>query len=271
MERKGSRFLTAQWLHLAILNFEIDPHVLGPLVPAGTELDKWQGRTLVSLVGFLFHDARLWGLAIPFHRNFEEVNLRFYVRRRTGEGWRRGVVFVKEYAPRRAVAWIARRVYGENYTVAPMRHRIDLPQAGPDSTRSANYWWTVDGAENHLAVTADGQAETARRGCEQEFVIEHYWAYTGGMDRHTLEYRVHRPRWKIWPAREASFTGDVARLYGSRFVESLSAPPRSAYLVDGSSVIVFKGVHIADDLVNPASTHPFEALPTRYTNETASA
>jgi uncharacterized protein YqjF (DUF2071 family) len=68
-------FLTAEWRHLAMLNYIIDPALLKPLVPAGTELDFWGGQTYVSMVGFLFLNTRVRGIPIPFHRNFEEINL----------------------------------------------------------------------------------------------------------------------------------------------------------------------------------------------------
>src|SRR3954468_11982990 len=93
-------FLTADWRFLAMLQYEIDPDVLRPFVPRGTELDDWRGRTLVSLVGFQFLDARGLGAPIPFHRDFAEVTLRSYVRRRAPEGWRRAVVFLREIVPR---------------------------------------------------------------------------------------------------------------------------------------------------------------------------
>src|SRR5260370_5549294 len=108
-----------------MLNYLGEPRVLAPLVPAGTELDQWNGATFLSVVGFMFLDTRLFGIPIPFHRNFEEVNLRFYVRRKSPEGWRRGVVFVKELVPRMAVAWAARALYNEKYKAVPMSHRVE--------------------------------------------------------------------------------------------------------------------------------------------------
>ena len=98
------RFLSAVWRNLVMLNYEIEPDILRPLVPQGVELDSWKGKYFVSLVGFQFLDTRVLGMPIPFHRNFEEVNLRYYVRRRVEKGWRRGVVFVKEVVPRWAIA-----------------------------------------------------------------------------------------------------------------------------------------------------------------------
>ena len=43
----------------------------------------------VSLVGFRFLNTRVLGVSIPFHRDFDEVNLRFYVRRNIGSEVRR--------------------------------------------------------------------------------------------------------------------------------------------------------------------------------------
>src|SRR5579864_6306955 len=126
MTSARSEFLTAEWRHLAMLNFEVDPTILRPFVPSGTEPDDWQGRTLVSLVGFLFLNTRVYGMRIPWHRDFEEVNLRFYVRRKTSEGWRRAVVFIKELVPRQAIAMAARLLYGENYAGIPMNHQIQV-------------------------------------------------------------------------------------------------------------------------------------------------
>ena len=118
-------FLTANWRYLAMLNFAVDPKILQPLVPTETELDFHEEKTFVSVVGFLFLDTRIIGLPIPLHRDFEEVNLRFYVRRKSANEWRRGVVFVRELVPRRAIALVARTFYGEPYLALPMRHALE--------------------------------------------------------------------------------------------------------------------------------------------------
>jgi uncharacterized protein YqjF (DUF2071 family) len=97
-------FLTAEWRNLAMLNYEVDQSLLLPFVPSGTTLDQWEGKTYVSLVGFRFLKTRVLGLPVPFHTNFDEVNLRFYVRRRIAGDVRRGVVFIREIVPRWAIA-----------------------------------------------------------------------------------------------------------------------------------------------------------------------
>src|SRR5687767_14420287 len=108
-------FLSAEWRYLAMANFRIEPAVLEPFVPRGTRLDMFHGEAYVSLVGFLFRDTRVLGFSFPRHRDFEELNLRFYVVRDVEGESRRGVVFIKELAPRWAVCTIARALYNENY------------------------------------------------------------------------------------------------------------------------------------------------------------
>src|SRR6185295_4061969 len=135
----GRTFLTAEWRYLAMLNYEIDPAVLSPLVPRGTELGRWNGKTFVSMVGFLFLNTRVMVLSIPFHCDFEEINLRCYVRHRAADGWRRGVVFVKEIVPRAAIAWTARWLYDENYVALPTGNVILRSEHNPAHIESVKY------------------------------------------------------------------------------------------------------------------------------------
>jgi uncharacterized protein len=230
-------FLAAEWRHLAMLNYDIDPGVLAPFVPAGTELDTYAGRTLVTLVGFLFLKTRVWGIPIPFHRNFEEVNLRFYVRRKAEDGWRRAVVFVKEFVPRYAIAATARALYGENYVSVPMSHTVGAGKV--------SYRWRYKGAEHSIRMTVRGEPRDPEAGSEAEFITEHYWGYARGPHGRTLEYRVAHPRWRVWEAQSGQLVGDVGKLYGDKFVEALRGPPASAFLAEGSDVTVFRGVPLA--------------------------
>jgi uncharacterized protein YqjF (DUF2071 family) len=224
-----------------MLNYEVDPAILASRVPAHTELEDWGGKTYVSIVGFLFRDTRIRGIAFPFHRNFEEVNLRFYVRRKAQDEWRRGVVFVKEIVPRRAVALVARLVYGENYQAMPMSHRIGRAPDAPDSLQSVSYSWRFQGRENSLAVSIAGAPQLIEDRSFDEFIAEHDWGYSGRPGRPTIEYRVDHPRWRIWRARDATLRCDVAALYGSEFVRALDQPPESALVAEGSDVTVRSG------------------------------
>jgi uncharacterized protein len=235
-----SPFLTAEWRRLAILNYEIDPAVLQPYVPAGTELDSHDGKTYVSMVGFLFLRTRLRGFAIPFHTNFEEVNLRFYVRRRVGDESRRGVVFIKELVPRPAIAWTARWFYHENYIAVPMGHRNH--KYGTE--RRVTYEWSFAGRSHYLDLHADGEAHLPQENSLEAFITEHYWGYARQRDGGTMEYQVEHPRWQVWPAREAIFCCEVEALYGKAFAPFLPPTPASAFLARGSDVAVYSGVRI---------------------------
>jgi uncharacterized protein len=235
-------FLTARWRYLAMLNYEVPPEVLAPFVPRGTELDSWQGKTFASVVGFLFQDARVWGVAVPGHCDFEEVNLRFYVRRKAEDGWRRGVVFVKEIVPRLAIAGTARLLYGEKYVALPMRHTIlgDPARGGLHVT----YGWRSQGCWHGIGAVVSGGPQEALPGSEEEFITEHYWGYSSLRGGGTVEYRVEHPRWRVWPVRQSVFDCDVAGVYGERFAGSLAGEPSSAFLADGSEVAVYSGVSL---------------------------
>ena len=237
-------FLSAEWRWLAMLNYRVEPSLLAPLVPAGTELDAWQGTTFVSVVCFLFRRTRLLGLPIPFHRNFEELNLRFYVRRAQGPDTRRGVVFVKELVPRRAIATVARLVYNEPYRALPMRHQIDLDASTGDPTY-VEYGWRLGGRWARVSVVPRGPSAPIATGSEEEFITEHYWGYTRQRDGSTVEYEVEHPRWRVWQASEATLDADVEALYGADFARVLAGRPSSAFLADGSAVRVMRPVRLA--------------------------
>jgi uncharacterized protein YqjF (DUF2071 family) len=222
-----------------MLNFDVDPTVLDPLVPAGTELDDWEGRTVVSVVAFLFLNTRVLGVSIPFHRDFEEVNLRFYVRRKADNNWRRGVVFVKEIVPRVAIAFAANALYGEKYVATKMRHSIERDNSSPVRMRAVSYSWWLRGREHRMELSTDGAPCVVAKGTEAEFITEHYWGYARRRDGRTTEYRVDHPCWQVCMATHANLDWDVAEVYGRRFVEFLNAPPASAFIASGSKVAVF--------------------------------
>src|SRR6266480_7134269 len=218
-----------------MLNYVVDPRLIAPLVPAETEIDFKNGETFLSLVGLLFHDTHLLGFPIPLHRDFEEVNLRFYVRRKSADTWRRGVVFIREIVPRRAIALVARTFYGENYVAVPMKHEIeDL-----NGNVKVEYSWRRHRKWESLKMNAAGEPQPIPAGSHAEFITEHYWGYTGSRSG-CSEYRVEHPRWKVWNADRFELHADIATLYGDQFAETLNAPPCSAFIADGSPIEIFK-------------------------------
>jgi uncharacterized protein len=237
--KRPAPFLTAQWRYLVMLNYEVEPLVLSNLIPAGTELDRWNGKTFISIVGFRFLKTRVLNLPLPFHRNFDEVNLRYYVRRDSVEGARHGVAFIKEIVPRAAIAWVARTIYNENYIALPMRHRI----APPTETEQGAivYEWKHRGRWNRMAVQTNEPAYLPDQNSEETFITEHYWGYARQRDGSTVEYEVEHPRWNVWRASEIELDCDAASIYGEQFAQFMKGEPSSAFVADGSGVIVRRG------------------------------
>lgn len=227
-----------------MLNFSVEPSLLEPLVPRGTVLDTWRGVTLVSLVGFLFTNTRVLGIPIPAHRTFEEVNLRFYVRRTVGAETRRAVAFIRELVPRRAIALTAQLVYNEPYVAMPMRHTFGpmRPDGVPDHIE---YAWRGPRGWTRLTCTVTSPPRTAAANSQEEFVTEHYWGYTRQRDGSTVEYRVEHPRWRVWDVNAAPIGADLEATYGSDFASVLSTRPTSAFLADGSPVTVYAPTPLA--------------------------
>jgi uncharacterized protein YqjF (DUF2071 family) len=239
-------FLRAEWRSLAMLNYLVDPSVLLQYVPAGTELDSWEGKTFASLVGFRFLKTRVFGIPFPFHRNFDEVNLRFYVRRTDETGVKRGVVFVHEIVPRWAIAAIARGFYNERYLARPMAHSVDSLNS---EHIAATYSWKSAGCWNRINLAASGEPMLPEEGSQEQFITEHYWGYAKAKRGGCTEYRVEHPPWRVWQASEASFEGDTEELYGRQLASTLKQAPFSAFLAEGSEIAVYRG----HTLQNPIS------------------
>ena len=234
-ERSSPRpiFLTAEWRKLVMANYAVVPELLRPFVPHGTELDLFAGTCYVSLVGFLFTNTRLKGITIPFHTTFEEVNLRSYVRHRGPDGWRRGVVFVREFVPKSALTFVARTIYGEPYATVPMGHAWSME----NGSLTVRYRWKKQ-RWHHIAVEAAATPMDAAPGSEAEFITEHCWGYTRRGPQRTLEYGLEHPRWPVCPVLRHQVDVDFGLLYGERFGVLNGQPPASVLLAEGSSIVV---------------------------------
>ncbi|MCL8538584.1 DUF2071 domain-containing protein [Chryseobacterium gallinarum] len=225
-------FLKAEWRKLAIINYEINPEILMKYLPAGTEPDFYKGKCYLSVVGFMFLNTKLLGIPIPFHRNFEEVNLRFYVKKKENGTWKRGVVFIKEVVPKPALSFVANAVYKENYHTMPMKNLIHEKE----NELLIRYSWK-DKTWQSIQITAENEAKTMEAGSEFEFITEHYWGFTK-KENQTSTYEVCHPKWKSYPVKDHQLTLDFATMYGKDFECLNYQEPISVMLAEGSEIEV---------------------------------
>jgi uncharacterized protein len=241
MSQSKRVFLSAEWRDLVMLNYEVEPGLLNRFVPPGTSLDSFQGRTYISLVGFRFCRTKLLGrFPVPFHSDFDEVNLRSYVRRKENGEDRRGVVFIAEVVPRRTIAATARVLYGENYVCLPMRHHIETEE----SRSTVEYQWRVGGQWCRIFAQTVDLPKQPPAGSLEQFITEHYWGYSTQRAGGSLEYHVSHVPWNVWGTTTARFEGEASALYGKDLGAVIQRRPDSAFVADGSPVIVFKSNRI---------------------------
>lgn len=229
----GSAFLDAEWRKLLMFNYAVDEKLLLPYLPYKTELDHWNGICYASLIGFMFQNTKMMGLKIPLHINFEEVNLRFYVRYRDGDTWKRGVVFIKEIVPKLALTLVANTLYGEHYETLPMRHQWTVA----DDALTVEYNWKK-GRWHSMKAIADNALTRIEEGSEAEFITEHYWGYTKLGAAKTSEYGVEHPRWDVYQVRQSSVDVDFETIYGPSFKFLDEANPLSVFIAEGSRIKV---------------------------------
>jgi uncharacterized protein len=232
----AAKFLTAEWKNLIMANYIVDPAVLLPYLPNKTELDLFNGNAYVSLVGFMFTNTRVLGLKIPFHVNFEEVNLRFYVRYNDNGTWKRGTVFIKEIVPKPAISFIANTVYHEKYDTKRMKH---ITRETEDEI-ALSYQWKHKNKWNRIEASVEKPAQAMVTGSEEEFIAEHYWGYSKYNDATTFEYNVQHPPWKIFPVKNYLVVCDFTSLYGNEFSALMNTKPNSVFVAEGSAVSVLK-------------------------------
>ena len=215
-------------------NYAVDPELLKPYLPKGVELDYYNDKTYVSLVGFMFTRCRLFGVPVPLFKNFEEVNLRFYVRRKMDKENRRGVVFIGETVPFQAVAWLANKLYKEHYMAIPTRHNWEIT----GMNKRIEYSWLRHKKWNHISVNTSTAGMPIKKDSVEEFIFEHYYGYTKIDENIAEEYKIEHPRWQIFNIDQFEINCDFEAMYGSNFAHLRAKNPDSVMLAEGSAIAV---------------------------------
>lgn len=229
-----SIFLKAKWENIIMANYEMDPTILSKYLPNGVELDLYNGKAYVSLVGFMFKDTKIFNIPMFSLGTFEEVNLRFYVYRKVGNEIRRGVVFINETVPYKAVAWLANALYKEHYTTIPTRHKWDFQS----SSKMIHYEWLVDGHWNSMMVNSKKDKKKMVAGSFEHFIFEHYYGYTKVDESVAMEYKIAHPSWDINEILEYKLDCDFDKMYGADFSVLNQTEPTSVFLAEGSAVAI---------------------------------
>lgn len=227
-------FMHAEWNDLLFINYEINPEFLEKYVPKGTELDLWNGKCYISLIGFMFENVKVLGIKIPFHVNFEEVNLRFYVKRFEDGVWKRGVVFVKEIVPKHAITFVANTLYNEQYQTLPMRHE----RTADADSQLFKYEWKKNNIWNTIAVKTSKELIPIDENSEAEFISEHYYGYTMSARKKTVEYEVTHPKWDQYQVFDCEVNVDFEMVYGKEFAFLQNLKPASCFVAKGSKITI---------------------------------
>lgn len=227
-------FLKANWENIIMANYAVAPEVLQPFLPRGVELDLYKGKAYVSLVGFMFNDTKIFKIPIPYFGSFEEINLRFYVKRKEGEIEKRAVVFINETIPYRVVAWIANKLYKEHYTTIPTKHTIKIK----DENKQIEYYWKINKVWNSIVVNATTENNEMQKGSFEEYIFEHYFGYTKIDEANTEEYSISHPSWKINTIKDYKINCNFGAMYGNPFENLTNTKPDSIFIAEGSSVSV---------------------------------
>lgn len=215
-------------------NYAVNPKLLEPFLPKGVELDHFNDNSFVSLVGFMFKNTSIFNIPIPFLGTFEEINLRFYVKRKEGNNYKRGVVFINETVPYKPVAFIANKLYKEHYIAIPTKNEIIIS----DTTKKIQYQWKAKNTWDHLSVNTLISSKSMLAESIEEFIFEHYYGYTKINDQLTQEYKVNHPRWLINEVIDYSIDCDFKAMYGNGFDFLKNETPHSVIVAEGSEVTV---------------------------------
>lgn len=227
-------FLKAYWQDIVMINYEVPKETLIPYLPGGVEPDDFEGRYYVSLVGFQFLKSSLFGIPIPYFGSFEEVNLRFYVRREANKSIRRGVVFISEIVPHKIVAYLANRLYKEHYSCAEMNSTTSVV----NQEKRIQHSWENDERIFYIKASFENQPNLIIGGSHEEFIYEHFYGYTRINNQLTWEYKVDHIRWETNKNISFEVKCDFEKLYGPPFAFLNKQQPHSVYNAIGSRVSI---------------------------------
>ena len=230
-------FLSARWENLIFANYVVEDELLENLVPKGTIFSRWNSKIFISLVAFQFSNTKIFGIPALLHKDFNEVNLRFYVERHSEENKRQGVVFINEIVPSKIIAWAANTIYGENYIARPMTRRIHTES----DMNVFEYGIKNEGSWNKISVRINSDPDEFQDSDQGFYITEHYWGYSKNSPSRTVEYEVEHPQWPVYRVKDYELGINFGALYGSDYSFLTDVVPDSVFFCQGSDIKVRLG------------------------------
>lgn len=221
--------MNCEWKDLIMSSFEVEKSILEPYLPNDTEIDLFQGKALISLVAFTFSKIKFFGLKIPFHQRFGQMNFRFYAKSKVDGS--RGVVFIKVFAPKHLIAFIGNKIYNEPYFFKPINFKKS----------KNNEIICIEYNNNHTTIKAKATYKTEKltKNTLKHFIVERYIAYIKNKKNKTIRYNIYHKPWKIHHTESSHYDKELLKLLPNNFKNLKHI---ATYLVNGSEVNVEKGM-----------------------------
>jgi len=230
METNSRIFMKGNWEHLVIQTFTCNPEILKEYLPNDIELDLYQGKALFSMVAFTFSKVSFFGIKVPFHQEFGEINFRFYARSKIDNT--KGVVFIREFAPKPLIAFVANTIYNEPFYYKNIKKNI-LQSA---TQKKVTYKFNKN---NEISVQAHSHSKPTQKNSLQEFIVDRYIAFVKGRNNTTYQYKINHRPWQLHQIKKCKITIKVLELLPEVFKNSEHI---TTYFVDGSAVTIQKGI-----------------------------
>ena len=225
--------MAADFQYLVFLNYHVDRNLLSSRIPEGVQLQLFNGKAYISIVAFLFKNLQVAGIPAPFHQQFEQVNLRFYVKQGTAAAEKRGVVFIREIVPKTLLANTAQVLFHEKYVSVPMSHRYQIDES---PLNEVEYSWQTERKDCSVRAVFEKNWSYPEQNSAEHFFTDRAFSFTRMKDGTTREMIVEHPLWRTAPVKEAKTEYDIPEVFGTEFVPYLTLQPASAFIAEGSSV-----------------------------------
>jgi len=193
----GPCVMRQRWRDLLFLHWRFPLEEVQRTLPAGLQVDAFDGSAWIGVIPFLMRRVRPTGLpAVPGISNFLECNVRTYVH--DGRGLR-GVWFYRLDANQPLAVEIARRVFRLPYEHSRMgAFRRDGWLEYDNEPRGAD--------AQRFVYRPRGPIFEAVAGSLEFFLTERYVLFACGGGARLMSGRVHHPPYRLQEAEVAEFS-----------------------------------------------------------------